>query len=111
MSRKDRTSAHRGTDLNRRDFLTATGGAAAGAVVASALPAPAAATTAAAADYPVIDIASLDDLAPGTELAFEYPDPDSPAVLVRLEGAAEAASGRTTPSSPSRSCAPTRAVR
>ena len=43
----------------------------------------------AGSDYPVVDVAKLADLEVGAEVAFNYPDEDSPAVLIRLEGAAE----------------------
>jgi len=92
MSREDDPRARPTSRLNRRDFLAASGGVAAGAVVASALPSGSA-VAAQAKDYPVIDIAALDELAPGTEMAFEYPDVNSPAVLVRLQGAAEGGIG------------------
>ncbi len=90
MSRENDPKARPAGRLNRRDFLAASGGVAAGAVVASALPSAAAAQ---AKDYPVIDIAALDELAPGTEMPFEYPDANSPAVLVRLQDAAEGGIG------------------
>lgn len=44
-------------------------------------------------DYPVKDIARLSDLQPGTEIMFEYPDEDSPATLLRLDGPAESGIG------------------
>ncbi len=92
MSQHDDDHAPTGRGLNRRDFLAATGTGVAGAVVASTLPRGAVAATA-PTDYPVIDLAALDELTPGTELPFEYPDPNSPAVLVRLRDAAEGGVG------------------
>lgn len=44
-------------------------------------------------DYPVKDIAELSELQPGAEVMFEYPDEESPAVLLRLDGSAEAGIG------------------
>ncbi len=44
-------------------------------------------------DYPVTDIAQLSGLQPGAEITFEYPDEESPAVLLRLDGPAEGGIG------------------
>jgi arsenite oxidase small subunit len=43
--------------------------------------------------YPVVDIAPLSDIGVGAEIAFAYPDDESPAVLLRLERAAEGGIG------------------
>jgi len=72
--------------LTRRDFMKVSGsGVAAGLVAGKAVsPAPAAAKTNDGKPYPVVDIAPLSEIAPGTTKDFSYPDDDSPALLVRL---------------------------
>jgi arsenite oxidase small subunit len=40
------------------------------------------------APYPVVDVARLADLAPGTTVSFNYPDASSPALLMRLAASA-----------------------
>ena len=68
--------------VNRRDFIkTSVAGIAAATTVGAAAKSPNAATK---TEYPVVDVAPLGSLAPGAEVAFDYPDADSPAVLLRL---------------------------
>lgn len=43
--------------------------------------------------YPVKDIAPLAELEAGAEVMFEYPDDESPAILLRLDGPAEGGIG------------------
>lgn len=80
--------------LGRRDFLRLSG--AAGVVAGAALGedhgvvTPARAATDAP---PVTDIAELKDIQPGAEITFNYPDEDSPAVLLRLGDAAQGGIG------------------
>lgn len=77
--------------MHRRDFLKRGGLAAGAAAMPPAVPDAAAARPDAVADgpgYPVVDVARLADLAPGTAVHFSYPDPSSPALLLRLHGAA-----------------------
>lgn len=83
-------------DVDRRRFLQ---GGVAGLAVASGL-APAikpdtakAAATKPTASYPSVDIAPLGSIAPGSEIAFDYPDENSPAVLLRLDQPAEGGIG------------------
>lgn len=42
-----------------------------------------------AGGMPVVDIAPLGEISPGSEVAFDYPDENSPAMLVRLDGPAQ----------------------
>lgn len=80
------------SDVKRRDVLR--GGVAGLAVAAGLAPIPSAggakaAVAETAPDYPVVDIAPLASIPPGTEIAFDYPDENSPAVLLRLAEPAE----------------------
>ena len=70
--------------VNRRDFIkTGAAGLAAATVASVAPPTSASKTT----EYPAIDVAALDTLEPGAEVAFEYPDASAPSVLLRLREA------------------------
>jgi arsenite oxidase small subunit len=70
--------------VNRRDFIkTGAAGLAAATVAGVAPPTSASQTT----DYLAIDVAALDTLEPGAEVAFEYPDANAPSVLLRLKEA------------------------
>jgi arsenite oxidase small subunit len=64
----------------RREFIRLGGTGLAGAVAAHAVPGEAAAPPA----YPVVRVAPLKDVARGAVVPFAYPDPRSPAVLLRL---------------------------
>jgi len=84
-------------DVKRRDFLK---GGLAGVALASGIGtaaktkvAEAAASEGAAPAYPVVDVAPIDSIPPGTEIPFDYPDENSPAVLLRLPGKAEGGIG------------------
>ena len=84
--------------LSRRDFLKVSGGCVAGVpvlVAGSAATAPSAGAQAAgeANAYPAMDIARLSQLKPGDSVAFNYPDESSPALLLRLQQAAEGGVG------------------
>ena len=46
-----------------------------------------------ASQYPIVDVAALADLEVGSEISFDYPDEDSPALLMRLSGTAEGGIG------------------
>ena len=70
--------------MSRRDFVKVGGAGVAGLVVAEALPGAAAA---AKAGYPIVEVAPVASIGPGAALAFDYPDDDSPAILVRLDEA------------------------
>lgn len=70
--------------LNRRDFLIV--GSAAG--VATVVAAPGLAGAAEAKAYPVKDVAPLAKAGTDGPISFEYPDADSPAMLVALPSAA-----------------------
>lgn len=73
-------------DVNRRDFIkTGVVGIAAATTMGTGLGVASRAGAADAKQYPAVEIAGLDTLAPGAELAFEYPDVESPAVLLRLK--------------------------
>ena len=80
-----------GPNMNRRQLLSlgAMAGLAAGAGSGSAPKAEAATT----AEFPKVSLASLADLEPGAEIDFEYPDENSPAVLLRLDGPVEGGIG------------------
>jgi arsenite oxidase small subunit len=79
-------------EVNRRNFLK---GSVAGLAVASGLAPVGVADEAKAATptkptvYPVVDIAPLASIPPGTEIPFDYPDENSPAMLLRLGEAVE----------------------
>lgn len=70
------------SDVNRRDFIK-TGVAGLAAATAAGVSAPLA-RAAETGDYPSLDIAPLDSIQPGAEIAFDYPDPNAPSVLLRL---------------------------
>ncbi|MBI1384370.1 MAG: arsenate reductase (azurin) small subunit [Rhizobiales bacterium] len=75
--------------IGRRSFLKAGAfGLAAGLGAAAARPGAAANPT-----FPVTEIAAIADLEVGAEVVFEYPDENSPAVLLRLAGPAEGGVG------------------
>ncbi len=78
------------TRLNRRDFLRIGGTGVAGVIAGQAWPyTPAwAAEGAKAPAYPVTDIGPLAAVPQGAAIEFNYPDAESPAVMIRLaEGA------------------------
>ncbi len=81
-------------DVRRRDFLKGGVAIAAGVGVA-ARTAPVAAAEAAGKQsaFPSVDVAPLASIPPGTEIPFDYPDGNSPAVLLRLKQAAEGGVG------------------
>ncbi len=72
-------------DVGRRQFLRGSAATAAGAAVAAVSPAPARATPAnAQLDYPSNRLANVADLAVNEPLDIEYPDAESPGVLLKL---------------------------
>lgn len=75
--------------LPRRDFLRLGGAGLALAAAGSA----AAQTTKDGSSYPIVNVAKLGDIAPGAEISFEYPDAQSPAVLLRLAAPARGGIG------------------
>ncbi len=83
MGNESRRTRHA---LNRRDFLKVSSGCVAGAagipVFAASNPSHTATPVTA---YPVLDVARLSDLTPGTTIPFSYPSPTSPALLMRLQ--------------------------
>jgi len=83
-----------GKSIARRDFLLGGSllGLASGAGLTAAATVPSA-SAAAKADFPVVDVAKLSDIADGGEISFDYPDADSPAVLVKLDQPAEGGIG------------------
>lgn len=78
--------------LNRREFVQLSGAGVAGAAIAGA----AAGTPAALAQagYPSVDVVALAGLEKGATVDFDYPDADSPSVLIRM---AEAVPGGVGP--------------
>jgi arsenite oxidase small subunit len=68
--------------LTRREFVQLTGAGAA-ALTAAGLPVASPAAQGSTA-YPVQEVASLSSLAPGDAVGFNYPDENSPALLIRL---------------------------
>lgn len=91
MRDDDQTFSPDPMPMSRRDFLALGCTAAAGAAVSGWLPANAVA--AAPTGMPVADIARLDALKEGEPVAFTYPDPSSPAVLLKLPGPAQGGVG------------------
>ena len=83
-------------DLKRRNFLK---GGVAGVAVASGLVGVGkkadaeAETTKPIGLYPKLTIAPLDSILPQTEMPFDYPDENSPAILLRLDQSAEGGIG------------------
>jgi arsenite oxidase small subunit len=78
------------TDVGRRQFLRGGALAAAGAAAVTATGAPAQAAPAnAQLDYPSNRLANIADLAVNDPVDIEYPDADSPGVLIKLGQAVE----------------------
>lgn len=72
-------------DTGRRQFLRGGAMATVGAAVATVAPAPAKAASAAAQiDYPSNRLANLADLTVNEPVDIEYPDADSPGVILKL---------------------------
>lgn len=67
---------------SRRQFIQLGGVGLVGVAAPAALPRLAAGAT--GGGYPVVTVATLKDLAPGTIRRFTYPDAGSPALLIRL---------------------------
>jgi len=81
-------------DKGRRQFLRGGALAAAGAAAATVTSAPAQAAAAGAQlDYPSNRLANVADLAVNEPLDIEYPDADSPGVLLKLGTAVEGGAG------------------
>ena len=81
-------------DVGRRQFLLGGALAAAGAAVTTVAGAPAQATPAnAQVDYPSGKLANIADLAVNDPVDIEYPDADSPGVLIKLGEAVEGGVG------------------
>jgi arsenite oxidase small subunit len=78
-----------GTEMSRRQMLSL--GAMAGVAAGVGSAQWAAAET--ATTFPAAAIAPLAELEPGAEIAFTYPDEDSPAVLLRFAGPVEGGIG------------------
>ena len=71
-------------DAGRRQFLRGSAVAAGAAAAAAAPSGPAAAAVRARVDYPSTKLANLKDLRANEPLDIEYPDADSPGVLIKL---------------------------
>ncbi len=86
MSIDDRESPAKKARVTRREFVKigVSGSLAAGIAPAFAAPAPQEKPP----EYPVATVAQLDALKVDSPVAFTYPDENSPAVLIRLRGAA-----------------------
>jgi len=81
-------------DVGRRQFLRGSAVAAAGAAVATVAPAPARATPAnAQVEYPSSRLANIADLKVNEPMDIDYPDADSPGVLIKLGEAVEGGVG------------------
>jgi len=81
-------------DTGRRQFLRGGAFAAAGAAVATVSAAPAEAASALAQiDYPSNRLANIADLAVDDPMDIEYPDADSPGILLKLGQAVEGGVG------------------
>jgi arsenite oxidase small subunit len=84
--------------LNRREFLILGGVGIAGTVAAQGLPGPAAADAGAKAPgaagaYPVVNVVPLASIQPGAQVSFNYPDKESPALLLALPKPAQGGVG------------------
>lgn len=77
------------TGLSRRQVLSA-GAAGLAAGLAATAAAPARAQT---GQMPVKEVAKLADLTPGAIIDFAYPDADSPAILIAMDGSVEGGIG------------------
>ena len=71
-------------DVGRRQFLRGSAVAAGAAAAAAAPSGPAAAAVRARVDYPSTKLANVKDLRTNQPLDIEYPDADSPGVLIKL---------------------------
>ncbi len=99
MSKRSKAPSPSQNKIKRRDFLRI--GSLAGVAATMAAPQqllaqkinPAPKSEAIKTNFPVVDIAPLAEIKPGTDIQFEYPDADSPAVLVRLNGSAQGGIG------------------
>ncbi len=79
-----------GLSVDRRQLLTI--GAAAGAA-GLATGNSVSQSAAQAGGFPTVEVAKLSDLSVGAEIDFDYPDADSPAVLLRMEEPVEGGVG------------------
>ncbi len=88
---KDNSHGDDKTGLNRRQMLSFSlaAGVAAGTVASEANSEPSPADL----QVPEVEIANLDESKPGTVIDFDYPDDDSPAILLRLNGPVEGGVG------------------
>ncbi len=90
MSKK----CNRLVDVGRRQFMRGGAFAVAGAAVATVTSAPAQASPAnAQLDYPSNRLANVADLAVNEPMDIEYPDADSPGILLKLGQAVEGGAG------------------
>ncbi|MBL10585.1 MAG: arsenate reductase (azurin) small subunit [Acidiferrobacteraceae bacterium] len=71
--------------MDRRDFIKV---GVAGAVIPSVSVSNSASSDLVEKQFPILDIAPLNDIEPRTLLYFAYPDKSSPAVLIRLDDSA-----------------------
>lgn len=74
------------SNLDRRDFLKLSGTGVSGLIAVQAMPQPPAQAAAAGKEpvYPVVDIGSVSELPVGTAVEFNYPDENSPALMLHL---------------------------
>ena len=72
------------TQLDRRDFLKITGTSVVGLVAGQIFTISNAVAAGKEEVYPLVDIGPLSDLQEGSAVDFQYPDEDSPAVIVHL---------------------------
>jgi arsenite oxidase small subunit len=80
--------------IDRREVLK--WGGMAGLAASAGLPAASLAQSppgAAMTGYPIVDVAPVAKIDVGTEITFQYPDADSPAILLRLDRPAEGGIG------------------
>ena len=87
MSADDNKPSTNASRLSRREFVKFGGATVTGSLAAGIVPAFAAQGNDPRA-YPVANVARLDALKVDSPIAFNYPDENSPAVLVRLRDAA-----------------------
>lgn len=94
MQKDDDRNQPQASGLDRREVLRMGGIAGLAATAGFSSPTRAQGVPVASArGYPIVEIAPLTKIEVGSEIAFQYPDADSPAILIRLDRAAEGGVG------------------
>jgi arsenite oxidase small subunit len=85
---------NRPVELGRRQFLKGGATAAAASVATGMMPQPGKATPALArVAYPSTRLANIEDLQPGQPVQIQYPDKDSPGVIIKIGRSADGGVG------------------